>query len=138
EHDKLLRFEFVGSGKGLNQTYNVRDERTTEIQAEMVCRRLDLSPNGATDERVPDDRRVAIRHHQSWSLCRLLRGWGSSLAGSGFLGLTPPGYGLAPRSGLEKGRQRKSVGLESLTCEGPSNEKNPPGPALGAGSERVS
>jgi len=44
EHDKLLRFEFVEAGQGLNQTYNVRDEGTTEIQAEMVCRRLDLSP----------------------------------------------------------------------------------------------
>src|SRR5208337_5525791 len=59
----------------------------------------------ATDARAPDDRRVAIKHRQSWSLCRPLRGWGSSLAGSGYLGLTPPGYELAPRSGLEMVRQ---------------------------------
>jgi len=31
----------------------------------------------------------------------------SSLLGSGFLGLTPPGYVLAPRSGLEKVCQRR-------------------------------
>jgi len=28
--------------------------------------------------------------------------------------------------------------LESLTYKGPDKQKNPPGPALGAGSERVS
>jgi hypothetical protein len=37
------------------------------------------------------------------------------VAGSGFLGLTPPGQELAPRSGLEKARQRKSVTLASLS-----------------------
>jgi hypothetical protein len=39
---------------------------------------------------------------------------------------------------LEEARQRKSVILESLTYKGPAKQKNPPGPALGAGSERVS
>jgi hypothetical protein len=34
-------------------------------------------------------------------------GSGSSSVGSGFLGLTPPGYELAPRTGLGKGGQRK-------------------------------
>jgi hypothetical protein len=41
------------------------------------------------------------------SLCRSLRGSGSSLVGSGFLGLTPPGYELAPRTGLGKAGQRR-------------------------------
>ena len=44
---------------------------------------------------------------------------------------------LAPRSGLEKARQRKSVRLESQTDKDPAKEKNPPGSALGAGAERV-
>jgi len=35
------------------------------------------------------------------------RGSGSSLVGSGFLGLTPPGYELAPLKGLGNARQRK-------------------------------
>src|SRR5208337_698874 len=40
-------------------------------------------------------------------------------------------YELAPPSGLEEARQRKSVRLESLTYKGPAKQKNPPGRALG-------
>ena len=64
-------------------------------------------PTGATDEREPDDRRVAIRHRQASPSAAPFGGSGSSLLGSGFPGLTPPGYELAPRTGLGKARQRK-------------------------------
>ena len=51
----------------------------------------------------PADRRDAVRHRQSWSLCRPLRRLDVIVGrvGSGFLGLTPPGYELALRLGLE-------------------------------------
>ncbi len=62
-------------------------------------------PTGATERVEPDERHVAITHGQANSLFRLLRGPGASFVGSGFLGLTPPGYQLSPRSGLKKVRQ---------------------------------
>src|SRR5208337_1901837 len=58
-------------------------------------------------------------------------GSGPSLLGSGFLGLTPPGYELAPRSGLEMVRQltpsvrfdsRGAAKVHSLAASAPGKE----------------
>jgi hypothetical protein len=54
-----------------------------------------------------DDRRVVIRHRQASPSAAPFGGSVSSLLGSRFLGLTPPGSELAPLAGLGKAPQRK-------------------------------
>src|SRR5271157_6361222 len=79
---------------------------------------------GATDEREPDDRRVAIRHRQAGSLCRPLRGSGSSLVGPRFLGLTPPGYELSLLRSLRNCRGRpgpRRAHTKENRSSGPAN-----------------